>query len=107
MTTGQQQAVEGAQSYLSMGSGFSYESLLDQLTSSAGDGDTTADAEFAISYLESTGGVNWDQQAVDSAKGYLQMGGFSRSSLIDQLTSSDGDGFTESQAEYAADKVGL
>jgi hypothetical protein len=35
------------------------------------------------------------------------MGGFSRSSLIEQLTSSAGDGFTKSQAEYAVGKVGL
>jgi hypothetical protein len=103
MTVGEQQAIEGAQGYLSMGSGFSYNSLLDQLTSSDGDGDTTADAEFAIKFLN----PDWDAQAVDAAKGYLQIGGFSRASLIDQLTSSDGDGFTESQAEYAVDKVGL
>lgn len=103
MTVGEQQAVDGAQQYLAMGSGFSYNSLLNQLTSSDGDGDTAADAEFAIKHLN----PDWDAQAVDAAKGYLQMGGFSRASLIDQLTSSDGDGFTEAQAEYAADKVGL
>jgi hypothetical protein len=33
--------------------------------------------------------------------------GFSRASLIQQLTSSYGSGFTEAQAEYAANKVGL
>lgn len=103
MTTGEQQAVDGARGYLAMGSGFSYKSLLNQLTSSVGDGDTTADAKFAIDYLH----PDWDAQAVDAAKGYLQMGGFSRSSMINQLTSSAGDGFTESQAEYAATKVGL
>ena len=42
-----------------------------------------------------------------AAQGYMKLGGFSRSSLIEQLTSSSGDGFTEAQAEYAADKVGL
>lgn len=47
------------------------------------------------------------QQAVDAAKGYMQMGGFSRASLIEQLTSSAGNGFTQAQAEYAASKVGL
>jgi Host cell surface-exposed lipoprotein len=88
---------------LQMGSGFSYESLLQQLTSSAGDGFSTADAEFAINHLH----PDWDQQAVDAAKGYMQMGGFSRDGLIQQLTSSYGDGFTEAQAEYAASQVGL
>ncbi len=37
----------------------------------------------------------------------MEMGGFSRKSLIQQLTSSSGDQFTQAQAEYAADKVGL
>ena len=43
----------------------------------------------------------------DAAKGYMQMGGFSASSLTQQLTSDAGDGFTEAQAEYAVAKVGL
>jgi hypothetical protein len=33
--------------------------------------------------------------------------GFSQEGLIQQLTSSAGNGFTEVQAEYAASKVGL
>jgi len=41
-----------------------------------------------------------------AAKGYLQMGGFRRSSLIQRLTSSEGNGFTAAQAEYAVSKVG-
>lgn len=98
-----QQAVDAAQGYLEMGQGFSYESLLQQLTSSAGNGFSQADAEYAINSLH----PDWDQQAVDAAKGYMQMGGFSRASLIQQLTSTAGNGFTEAQAEYAANAVGL
>jgi hypothetical protein len=98
MTTAQQQAVEAAQGYLGMGSGFSDGSLLNQLTSSAGNGFAKPDAEFAIKYLN----PNWDQQAVDAAQGYLGMGsGFSDQGLVKQLTSSAGNGFTEAQAEYA------
>ena len=49
-----------------------------------------------------------EQQAVTAAQGYLNLGsGFSAESLLKQLTSSYGDGFTEAQAEYAASKVGL
>jgi hypothetical protein len=104
MTAAQAQAVQAAQSYLALGSGFSYESLLKQLTSSYGDGFSVADATFAINYLK----PDWDQQAVEAAKGYLALGtGFSRDSLIQQLTSSYGDGFTQSQADYAVAKVGL
>jgi len=86
-----------------MGSGFSEQGLLNQLTSSAGDGFTEAQAEYAINNLN----PDWDAQAVEAAKGYMQMGGFSRASLIQQLTSSAGNGFTEAQAEYAAGQVGL
>ena len=35
------------------------------------------------------------------------MGGFSRDNLIQQLTSSYGEGFTYAQAVYAANRVGL
>jgi hypothetical protein len=98
-----QQAMDSAQGYLSDGTGFSYEGLLQQLTSTAGSGFTEAQAEYAINYLH----PDWDQQAVDAAKGYIQMDGFSRDSLIQQLTSSAGNGFTEAQAEYAANQVGL
>jgi len=102
MTAAQQQAVEAAQGYLGMGSGFSYESLLSQLTSSAGDGFATSDAEFAINYLN----PNWDQQAVEAAQGYLGMGsGFSEQGLLKQLTSSAGSKFTEAQAEYAINNL--
>jgi hypothetical protein len=104
MTASEQQAVTSAQSYLNLGSGFSSESLLQQLTSSYGSGFAKSDAEFAVGYLH----PNWDAQAVDAARGYMKLGtGFSRSSLIQQLTSSYGNGFTETQAEYAASKVGL
>jgi hypothetical protein len=103
MTASQQQAVDSAQSYLSEGQGFSKQGLMEQLTSSAGEGFTESQAEYAISYLH----PDWNAQAVDSAKGYLQLGGFSRASLIQQLTSSAGEGFTEAQAEYAVNKVGM
>ena len=35
----------------------------------------------------------------------MQMGGFSRASLIQQLTSSCGHGFTQAQAEYAVNQT--
>jgi Host cell surface-exposed lipoprotein len=96
------QAVDSAKGYLSEGQGFSEQGLLQQLTANAGNGFTEAQAEYAINSLH----PDWDAQAVDSAKGYLGDGeGFSRSSLIQQLTSSYGAGFTEAQAEYAVNKV--
>jgi hypothetical protein len=98
-----QQAVDSAQSYLSEGQGFSEQGLIQQLTSSAGNGFTQAQAEYAIDHVQ----ADWDAQAVDAAKGYMQIGGFSRAGLIQQLTSSAGNGFTLAQAEYAVSKVGL
>lgn len=104
MTSGQQQAVESAQNYLNDGQGFSEQGLLDQLTSSAGEGFSKSDAEFAIKHLH----PDWNAQAVESAKNYLKDGqGFSRADLLDQLTSSAGEGFTYAQAEYALKKVGM
>jgi Host cell surface-exposed lipoprotein len=102
MTPSQQQAVDSAQSYLSDGEGFSEYSLLNQLTSSSGDGFSQADAQFAINYLH----PDWYVQALESAKGYMSDGeGFSRSSLLEQLTSTSGDGFTQAQAQYAVNAV--
>lgn len=102
MTASQQQAVQAAQGYLSDGAGFSAESLDQQLTSSAGNGFSQADAQFAINYLN----PNWDAQALDAAQGYMSDGeGFSASSLTQQLTSTYGNGFTNAQATYAVNKV--
>lgn len=102
MTGAEQQAVQSAQGYLGDGQGFSRAGLLKQLISSYGESFARADAEFAIGYLK----PDWNAQAVESAKGYLTNGqGFSRTGLLGQLTSYEG--FTEAQAEYAVNKVGL
>jgi hypothetical protein len=47
------------------------------------------------------------QQAIESANSYLDMGGFSRARLIQQLSSSAGEGFTHAQAMYAVNQTGL
>jgi len=103
-TVSQQQAISAAQDYLNLGSGFSHASLVKQLTSQYGSGFSAADAEFAVSYLH----PDWNAQAAEAARGYMNLGtGFSRASLIQQLTSPYGNEFTEAQAEYAASQVGL
>ncbi|KQW48085.1 hypothetical protein ASC77_14240 [Nocardioides sp. Root1257] len=103
LTVSQQNAVDSAESYLKMGSGFSYQGLIDQLSSKAGDGFSKKDAKFAADYLN----VDWKKQAVQSAKSYLDISSFSCSGLVDQLSSSAGDQYTKAQAKYAAKKVGL
>jgi hypothetical protein len=102
MTPTQQQAVEAAQQYLNGGEGFSAEGLLQQLTSSYGNGFSAPDAQFAINYLN----PNWDAQAVEAAQGYMTTEpGWSQSGLEQQLTSTYGSGFTQAQADYAVNKV--
>jgi hypothetical protein len=103
-TAAQDQAIQAAQSYLSIGTGFSRAGLIGQLTSKAGNGFKTADGVFAVNHVK----VDWNKQAVTSAKSYLAIGtGFSRTSLIEQLTSQAGSQFTLAQATYAANHVGL
>lgn len=106
MTTAQSSAVRSAESYLSF-KGFSRAGLAEQLTSEYGEGFAAEDAEFAIAYLESAGKVDWNQEAAESAKSYLEFKGFSRDGLYDQLTSEYGEQFTPDQANFALSAVGL
>lgn len=105
MTLGQENAIGSARSYLSFG-GFSRAGLLRQLTSEYGEGYEHADAEFAITYLEQNGQVDWNEEAVQSAQSYLDLMSFSRDGLYQQLTSEYGEAFTHEQAEYALAAVG-
>jgi hypothetical protein len=93
-------ALESAESYLEM-SGFSYQGLYEQLSSSAGEGFSESEAQYAVDHV----GADWNHEAVESAKSYLEMMPMSKSALIDQLSSSAGEGFTYEQATYAANKV--
>jgi Host cell surface-exposed lipoprotein len=60
-----------------------------------------ADAVYAIKYLH----PDWNAEAVDSAKSYLETGGFSRVGLIRQLSSKSGEGFTHPEAVYAVKQL--
>ncbi|WP_368496886.1 Ltp family lipoprotein [Herbiconiux sp. A18JL235] len=106
MTTAQSSAVRSDQSYLSF-SAFSRVGLTEQLTSEYGEGFTPEDAEFAIAYLRSTGAVDWNQEAAESAKSYLEIQGFSRDGLYEQLASEYGEGVTPDQANFGLAAVGL
>lgn len=106
MTVSQENAVKEAISYL-RSMGFSRNGLIDQLSSEYGSQFSTADAEFAVAYLEKNSEVDWNEQAVKSAKEYLDSQSFSCNGLIDQLSSEYGSKFTKSQATYGATQVGL
>jgi hypothetical protein len=100
MTSGQKNALKSAQSYLDM-SGFSKAGLIQQLSSSAGDGFSKADATFAANHV----GADWNKEAVESAQRYLDLQSFSKAALIQLLSSSAGDQYTPAQAGYAVSKV--
>lgn len=104
-TLSEQNAHASALSYLQTSS-FSRRGLLEQLTSSAGEGFPRRDAEFAVERVEKEGMVNWNERAAQSAKQYLKTSSFSRAGLLEQLTSSAGEGFTQSQALYGLKAVG-
>lgn len=105
MSMSQKNAVKAAEDYLRLTS-FSHKGLVDQLSSEYADKYSKEDAEFAVSYLEDHGMVDWNEQAVKAAREYLALTTFSREGLIDQLTSEYGSQFTREQAEYAVGQVG-
>jgi hypothetical protein len=68
---------------------------------------TTAPAAPATSAPAAPAGPTVSQQqALDSAQSYLDMGGFSRAGLIDQLTSQAGEGFSLADATWAVNRSG-
>lgn len=102
LTASQENAMEAAENYLDM-SGMSKKGLIQQLSSSAGDGYPKKDAKFAAAHVD----ANWNAEAVQAAKQYLDTSSFSCQNMIEQLSSSAGSNFTTKQAERAARKVGL
>ncbi len=99
-TVAQQNAYGTAVSYLDY-SGFSRSGLIDQLLFEEF---SAADAEFGVARLEAEGGVDWNAEAAESAKSYLEYTNFSRAGLIDQLLF---EGFTAEQAEFGVSQTGL
>lgn len=100
LTGPQRNAVRSAESYLSF-QGFSRAGLINQLSSSYGDGYEVADATAAVDSLN----VDWNAQAARAAENYLSMMGFSCRGLIEQLSSEHGDQFSLSEATYGANQT--
>lgn len=99
-TSGQKRALQSAENYLDL-SGMSKAGIIQQLSSSAGEGFSKADATFAANNVD----ADWKQEAVEAAKNYLDISPMSKDALIQQLSSAAGDKFTPTQARYAANKV--
>ncbi|MCB1297838.1 MAG: Ltp family lipoprotein [Microthrixaceae bacterium] len=105
LTLAQENAVRSASQYLDV-MPFSRAGLINQLTSEYGSGFAPEDAEFAVATLEQAGKVDWNAEAAEAAKSYLDVMAFSRDGLFEQLTSSYGAGFTPEQAEAGLAAVG-
>ena len=101
-TAGQKNARRSAETYLDT-MAFSRKGLIQQLSSSAGEGFSRADATYAVNHID----VNWNEQAAKAAQNYLDTMPFSRQGLIEQLSSSAGDGYTHAQAVYGVNQTGL
>ena len=76
--------------------------IYDQLTSPYGEGFTTDAAQYAIDHMTS---VDWNYNALQKAKEYQSNMAMSKSAIYDQLTSSYGEQFTASEAQYAIDHL--
>jgi Host cell surface-exposed lipoprotein. len=79
---------------------FSRNGLIQQLSSDAGDSYKISDASVAMYNLN----IDWNQEAVKSAKQYLNMKGFSCKGLIQQLTSCAGYTYPVDQATYGQNR---
>lgn len=94
-TQEQQSVYESVVTYLHYAP-YAYEELKNQLID---DGYAEADIEWALEKY----GIDWNEQAILSAKDYLESSAFSEKGLIGQLTS---DGYTQEQAEYGVANCG-
>lgn len=72
------------------------------VVSSYGEGFPADAAQYAVDNMT---GVDWNANALEKAKQYYYDMAMSKSAVYDQLTSSYGEQFTASQAQYAIDHL--
>lgn len=80
----------------------SKQAIYDQLTSSYGEGFPADAAQYAVDNMTD---VDWNANALEKAKPYYYDMAMSKSAVYDELTSSYGEQFTASQAQYAIDHL--
>lgn len=80
----------------------SKKAIYEQLVSSYGEGFPADAAQYAVDHMT---GVDWNANALAKAKQYYYSMSMSKSAVYDQLTSSYGEQFTASQAQYAIDHL--
>lgn len=97
LTTAEEGACKFAMQMLFSDTGMSRDFLIQQLETQ---GFTEAESTLAIDHC----GVDWNEEAVKSAKFYLKTSGGSRDMVMSWLSIGH---FTDEQANYACDQVGL
>src|SRR5689334_9595469 len=69
---------------------------------------TTSQPDVTVSQTEAPAAPQYttaQQEAIDSAQSYLEMSGFSRAGLIEQLSSKAGEGFRKADAVFAVNHI--
>ncbi|WP_029322478.1 Ltp family lipoprotein [Butyrivibrio sp. AE3004] len=91
---------------LSESTSFSRAELIRMLSGEYSSHYTKEEAEYAVKYVEDNGLVDWNEMAKKEAEIYTSFSyKYTREELISQLM--DGNDFTQSEAEYAADALGF
>ena len=75
--------------------------IYDQLTSEYGEQFPAEAAQYAIDNLD----VDWNANALKTAKNYQETMSMSKAAIYDQLISEYGEKFTAEQAQYAVDHL--
>ena len=83
----------------------SRQGLIDYLSAEGGGGYTAEAAEASVKMLEDKGEADWFKDAEEAAKDYKDNMLVTRDQIMEQLTSENGDRFTQEEAEAALEKV--
>lgn len=96
-----QAALKSAETYAKM-INMSKKAIYEQLTADYGDQFPEEAAQYAVDHLE---GIDWNKNALESAKNYRETMSMSNQAIYDQLISDAGDKFTPEEAQYAVDNL--
>ena len=96
-----QAALKSAETYAKM-MNMSKKGIYEQLTADYGDQFPAEAAQYAVDHLE---GVDWNKNALESAKNYRETMSMSNQAIYDQLIADAGDKFTPEEAQYAIDNL--
>lgn len=100
-TSEQKNALASAETY-AKDMHMSKQAVYEQLTSSYGGKFKANDAKYAIDNLKD---INWNENALKSAETYYNDMHMSKDAVKEQLTSSNGDKFTNDEATYAVNHL--